>query len=86
MAAAKDKASRKGFSSADPMIKNVRVVPNSRKEEMVIFRDFILIRTTKPAEDNKANLAVIKMLKKRYGKNVRIISGAKGRKKVVEIE
>ena len=48
--------------------------------------DGILIaRVRAPAKDNKANLSLVKLLSKHFGKPVRIVSGARRKRKVVEI-
>ncbi len=37
------------------------------------------------AEDSKANLELLKLLKEYFGKNVRIIKGVRSRGKIVEV-
>jgi uncharacterized protein (TIGR00251 family) len=68
------------------MLLEVKVVPNSR--EFRIERDGAgwKIHLTEPAERNKANIELVKEMEKITGRRVRILRGATGRKKVLEIE
>jgi uncharacterized protein (TIGR00251 family) len=63
----------------------IKVIPNSNVEE-VIEAEPLLIRVKEPPTKDKANKAVIKLLSKYFNANVRIVSGAKSRRKIVEIE
>ena len=63
----------------------IKVVPNSRKDE-VVEGDPLIVRVRVRAERNKANNAVIKLLSKYFKSNVRIISGLKSKVKVVEVD
>jgi len=63
----------------------IKVVPNSDVEE-IIAAEPLVIRVKEPATKGKANRAVIKLLSKYFNANVRIVSGAKSRRKIVEIE
>lgn len=67
----------------------VKVTPRASRDEVVGFRDDVLaLRVTAPPVDDKANQAVIKLLAKRAGvakSRVRIVRGARGRRKLVEI-
>lgn len=40
----------------------------------------------KPAEDGKANIELLKMLKKHFKVDVKIVRGLKNRNKIVEID
>jgi uncharacterized protein (TIGR00251 family) len=68
---------------------HVKVKPNSSKQEIVEFGNYrYLIYLKSPAEDNEANIELIKMLSKHFGvipKNIKIIFGATGRDKILEI-
>ncbi len=63
----------------------IKVIPNSKTEE-VIEAEPLLVRVKEPPAKGKANKAVIKVLSRYFNANVRIVSGATSRKKIVEIE
>jgi uncharacterized protein (TIGR00251 family) len=65
----------------------VRVHPNSSKEEIKqISRESYEIWLKEKAEDNKANTALIKLLKRHFKSDAKIKSGFTSRNKIVEIE
>jgi uncharacterized protein (TIGR00251 family) len=62
----------------------IKVNANARKDEVI--EDVILtVNVKEKPENNKANLAVIKLLEDYFDRQVRIVSGLKGRKKIIEI-
>ena len=66
----------------------VEVVVNARsgKHEVEKISDYTYkVYLKKPAEDNKANLELLKLLKEYFGGNVRILKGFRSRSKIVEI-
>lgn len=66
----------------------VRVRPNVRKSCLVGFDDgrkAWLLDIAAPAEDNQANVEVVRFLSKMVGVRVRIRSGLTSRQKYVEI-
>lgn len=71
---------------------HVKVIPNSKKQgvEELKSRDSshqtMIVHVKEPAEKGKANKAIINLLKKHFKKKVRIVSGFKSRRKVVEVE
>jgi len=68
------------------MIININVKPNSRKAEIEKIDDGnYIIKLKSSPENNKANLELIKILKKYFEKEVKIKSGFTSRKKVVEV-
>jgi len=71
------------------MIIRVRVKPNCNEESIESFgNNMYLIRLTEPAEDNEANIELIRMLSKHFGvpyKNIIIKSGLIGRDKIIEV-
>jgi uncharacterized protein (TIGR00251 family) len=74
------------YDSHDTMKKiEIKVIPNSNVEE-VIEAEPLLIRVKEPPTKDKANKAVVRLLSKYFNANVRIVSGAKSRRKIVEIE
>jgi len=65
---------------------SVRVIPNASKTEVRDIKDDIIkIAVAAPPDKNKANLELIKFLKKKFNLRVQIISGEKSREKVVEV-
>nr|QNO54083.1 hypothetical protein GHMFPJCE_00010 [Methanosarcinales archaeon ANME-1 ERB6] len=63
----------------------IKVVPNSNVEE-IIEAEPLVIRVKEPPTKGKANKAVVKLLSRYFNANVRIVSGSKSRRKIVEIE
>jgi len=63
----------------------VKVITNSDRDE-VSDGDPVVVRVRERAEKGRANRAVIKLLSAHFGCRVRIVSGAKSREKVVELE
>lgn len=63
----------------------VRVKPGSKKNEMKIEGETILIWVTAQAVDNKANEAIVKLLKKQYGIKSQVVRGEKSKIKIIEI-
>ncbi|MEK6916407.1 MAG: DUF167 domain-containing protein [Nanoarchaeota archaeon] len=73
-------------------IKNNRltiiVKPNSSKNEIIGYdtnRDSVKVNVKAPAENNKANIEVIKFFSKLTGKEIKIVSGFTSKKKVLKI-
>ncbi len=66
----------------------VKVKPNSKTEELSQAGDTFVVKIKEPPKEGKANQAVIKLLAKRFGvpqSRVRILSGLRGKTKVIEI-
>ena len=67
----------------------VIIRPNSDKNEIEQFDDnkkAYRIRIKEKAEDNKANIELIKFLFRQLGMKVKIKSGFKSKEKIIEIE
>ena len=67
---------------------NVRVIPRAKQNKIVEEPNRLKVYLTTPPVEGKANLALIDLLAEYYGvrrSQIRIISGQKGRDKVVEI-
>ncbi len=67
------------------MPKNIIVRTN--KPETKITKeidDVIYIDVHAPAKDNKANIEILKFLKKKYKKQFKIIKGLKSKEKIIE--
>ena len=66
----------------------VRVIPNSKIEEVATEGDWFLVRVKEPPKEGRANQAVIKLLAQHLKvsrDSVRISSGFRGRNKVIEV-
>lgn len=64
------------------------VKPNSKKSEILGYdesKQALRVAIAAPAEDNKANIEIIKFFKKLTKKNVRIKIGLQSKNKVLEI-
>ena len=83
-------AKKNEVSKSDTII-TVRVIPRAKKSEIsqVLADGTIKIRLTAPPVEGKANQALVRFLADVFDispSNIEIISGKKGRKKVVLIE
>lgn len=68
------------------MIIKIKVYPHSGREEIIKNSDKeYKAYLKKPAEDNKANIELLKLLKKYFKKDINIIKGLKSRNKIVEV-
>lgn len=68
------------------MIIVVKARPNSGKQEVKkVFDAEYIVYLKKPAEDNKANIELIKLLKKHFLKDIKIIKGLKSKNKIVGV-
>jgi len=63
----------------------VKVVPNSKVNEVVEGVP-LLVRVKEPPERGRANAAVLKLLSKHFGCEVRIVGGFKKKRKIVELK
>ena len=68
------------------MIVDVIVVPKSGRFAISVKDGRIKVFLKSAAEDNKANLELVKELSKFSGSIVRIVSGAKSKRKKIEID
>lgn len=65
----------------------VKVRPGARKTRIAgRDGDVLLIDLAAPAQDNKANIELLKLLKRESGKHVRIVLGATRKEKVVAFD
>jgi uncharacterized protein (TIGR00251 family) len=60
------------------------VKPNSPKNEIIGYDNGLRVNIKAPAENNKANIEVIKFFRKITKRDVNIISGLKSKKKVLK--
>jgi uncharacterized protein (TIGR00251 family) len=63
----------------------IKVIPNSNVEA-VVEAEPLIVRVKEPPTKGKANKAVVKLLSGYFNARVRIVSGTKSRRKIVEIE
>lgn len=65
---------------------SVLVKPNAKKTEVLDWVDnTVKIAVAAPAEDNKANVELVKFLSKLAGQRVKIVSGLTSKRKVVAL-
>ncbi len=65
----------------------VNVHPNSSKEEIKEISEGVYeVWLKEKAVDNKANLKLMKILKKYFGKTVTVKSGKNSRNKIIELD
>jgi len=64
----------------------IKVKPNSREQKIVKKADSYLVYLKSRPENNRANIELVKLLKKYFDRPVKIKSGLSSRKKVVEVE
>ena len=66
----------------------VRVIPNSKTEEVATEGDWFLVRVKEPPKEGRANQAVTRLLAQYFSvprDSVRIASGFRGRNKVIDV-
>lgn len=68
---------------------SVEVKPQAKKDEVLqISANHLRVRTTAPAKDNQANLAMIKLVAEYLGlkkSQIIIIAGEKNKNKIIQI-
>ena len=64
----------------------VRLHPNSSQEKIKQIGENYEVWLKEKPIDNKANLKLVKMMKKYFGLQVKIISGLNSRNKILEVE
>ena len=68
------------------MIIKIKVYPHSGREEIVkLSEDSYKVYLKKPAEDNKANTELLKLLRRHFKVEIKIIKGLTSRDKIVKI-
>ncbi len=71
------------------MILKIKAMPNSKEREISEEKGVFHVRLKESPEDNKANIELINMLAKHFGKpasSIRIIRGKTSHNKIVEIK
>jgi len=67
----------------------VKVIPNAKKNEVIMEEGKLKVYVNVPAKDGKANRALIDILADFFNvkkRDVKIVSGEKSREKIVQIE
>lgn len=67
------------------MIIRVKVKPNSCEQDIQKIGEEYIVRLKSAPENGKANIELIKFLKKYFGADVKIKSGLSSRKKIIEV-
>jgi uncharacterized protein (TIGR00251 family) len=68
------------------MIININIKPNSNEQSIEETETGFVVRVKSPAQDNKANVEMVKLLKKHFNaKEIKIKNGFKSKKKKVEV-
>ena len=69
------------------MMLKIRAKPNSKKQEIrKISEKEYIISLKENAENNKANLELLKVMKKYLRKDIKIIKGLRSRNKIIEVK
>jgi len=69
------------------MIIEVRAKPGAKKEEIEqISGNKYVVCLRQKAEDNKANIELLKLLKKHFNCEVKLVKGLKSKNKLVELK
>lgn len=63
----------------------VRVKPNAKKTEILDSGEEVRVAVAAQAEDNKANVELVKFLSRLAGRRVKIVSGLTSKRKVVAL-
>jgi len=74
------------IAGSDKMQIEVLVKANSKKENIEKKGDTLIVSVKEKAENNKANLAVIKLLSKYFKKKVSIKSGLRNKRKIISVK
>lgn len=63
----------------------VKVIPCSGEQSVKKVDDFYVVKLKSSVENNKANMELVKFLRKYFKKQIKIKSGFTSRKKVLEV-
>jgi len=63
----------------------IKVKPGSGKQKIEKAEEGYVVWLKERAEDNKANIELLKLMKKYLGKNIKIIKGVRSRDKIIEV-
>ena len=76
-------------SRTNSLVMEVKVIPRSAKSSISFSDRLIKVKLTAPPVDNKANKALIEFMAKQFSiprSHIKIVSGFKSSRKLVEIE
>jgi len=69
--------------TADGVLMEVRVKPSSRRFALSRKDGQLVLEVTSPPQEGKANMEIVKGLRKLLGKDVEIVSGLKSKSKMI---
>jgi len=64
----------------------IKVKPNPGKQEIIKVSEGYKVSLKSSPQNNKANLELLKLLKKEFKKDVKIICGLTSKNKIVEVK
>lgn len=64
----------------------VKVRPNSKRFALIRRADHLILEVTSPPKEGRANLEILKGLKRLFGRDVEIVKGRKSREKVILVK
>ncbi|MFA5060785.1 MAG: DUF167 domain-containing protein [Candidatus Pacearchaeota archaeon] len=65
----------------------IKVRPNSKKQEIhKISESEYKVFLKKPAEDNKANIELLRLLKKYFNSEIKLLKGRNSKNKLIEVK
>ncbi|GAG32323.1 unnamed protein product [marine sediment metagenome] len=65
---------------------NLKVKPNSKKNQILEYGNPTKISIRAPAEANKANIELIKFFKRKFKLDIRIIKGKTSKNKIIQLK
>ena len=74
------------IAGSDKMQIGVLVKTNSKKESIEETKNGYIVSVKEKAENNKANLVVVKLLSKYFKKKVFIKSGLRNKRKIISVK
>lgn len=73
------------FLKMRKMKKKIKLHPGSSQEKIIEFDDYYEVWIKEKPIEGKANKYLEKLLKKYFGKKVKIVSGLNSRNKIIEL-
>ena len=75
--------------TSDGILVNIKIVPNSSKNDIVLEEEFVKVKITAQPIEGKANKALIEFLSKKFKipkTNIKIVKGETSKEKILYIE
>lgn len=72
--------------SGNDVIIEVKVKPNSKRFTITKKGDQLILEVTSHPKEGKANAEIIKGLERKFGKEVEIVKGMKGKDKIILVK